>query len=157
MKKFKLETITSINKEQASLLVGKHIHFSWHDKNTNTICNIPGKVIDYLDNKLRIYTNDILMIDDSDNVNKMIYDIELDDISNVHIFDVYNEKFQELYDCIDEERLGNVTYTITNVYNQKLKIIITDFDSLSIYFIYEELGEKKLGEYPVYLLSDIKK
>lgn len=154
---FKLKVIPKINIKQAKSLIGKHIHFTCHDRTSNTIFNIPGKVIEQFDNKIKIYTNDILMIEDKDTINNMIYDIDLKDITNVFIFDNYNNNFQDLLNNINEETLLKDTYTLTNIYNNKIDVKITCFDILTIDFIYQKSNKTIYKNYPIYLLNNIKR
>ena len=55
----RLNTIDKMNEELAKSLIGKHIHFTWHNKDDNTKETMPGKVLSYDDNKITIGTMDI--------------------------------------------------------------------------------------------------
>ena len=152
-KDFFLDTIDIIDSEYANSLVGKHIHFTHHDTKDNTVITMPGKVLEYNDGKLKIFTNDIIFDDDTnDDNNKMIEFIDINDISNLFVFDNYTKEYWNLVDTIDNNRI----YTITNIYGNSIEGIISDMDSNIITILYKDLlNNVNSIEYPLYLISDI--
>ena len=70
----RLNTIDKMTDEFGKSLIGTHMHFTWHNKDDNTIETMPGKVLDCKDNKIIVDTMDIFMLDNntSNDNNKMI-------------------------------------------------------------------------------------
>ena len=57
---FKIKTIERLSEESVLSLVGKRIHFTWHNINKHTKWTMPGKVLSLKSNKLRVFTMDII-------------------------------------------------------------------------------------------------
>ena len=99
----KLDTIEKLTEEIAKKLVGKHIHFTWHNKEDNTMETRPGKVLDYNNKMLKIDTLDIIYADTYKEVsNKLIKEINIDDLSDVLTFEEYTKEFWNILDSITE-------------------------------------------------------
>ena len=79
----KLRTMDMMTDELANSLIGKHIHFTWHNKKDNTMETMPGKVLGYNDNKITIGTMDIIMLDDEDK-DGIIMTYDIDDITDFY-------------------------------------------------------------------------
>ena len=92
---FFAETKSNIDLNYAKSIVGNIIYFNW--KHDGLDESISGKVLDIIDNKLRIYINYVFMFDedlkDADYLknNPYITDIPIIDISNVFV----NNKFMK--------------------------------------------------------------
>ena len=144
----KLETIHIIDEEFAKSLVGKHIHFTWHNKEDNTVEIMPGKVLEYSDKKLKIDTMDVIMLDDKED-SKMIKTFNIDDINDIFVFDKYKKECWTLLDNIELNR----NYEITNVFGDKINAKIINYDSPLKITILDENNEY---DYPLYFIEDIK-
>ena len=83
---FKIKTIERLSEESVLSLVGKRIHFTWHNINKHTKWTMPGKVLSLKSNKLRVFTMDIIFDEDEidDNCNNMIEEIDLNEIIYVY-------------------------------------------------------------------------
>lgn len=158
----KLETIESINDDNAKSLLGKNIQFTWIKDDTKT--GMVGRVLGYFNNKLRIYTMNILN-DEEDNLDndKNIY-IEYIDYSNLRdivIFEEYTKEFWELTDVIeltaDEEIQKNI-YEITTIFGDTIECIVDFYDSFTLTITVKN-NQNKLEqiEYPLYFVGTIRK
>lgn len=159
---FFLEYKTTISIQYAKSLIGKLIYFTWNhfDNKTDKIQEeLSGKVLDFQNNKLKIYTHYVTILeDDLNNTNDLIdnsfiQDIPIKDITNVAEFSNY--KF-EGWETLPDDYYGNI-YKITNIEDITIIAIPYDFDGINVYLIVkennngkEEIARKK---YPISLIQ----
>lgn len=155
MNKFLFKTSEKITDKEAKNLIGKHIYFTWYNKEDDVIETLPGMVLDYNEKILKIYTMDILFdnkyIDDS---NRFVKNIRFDEISNIFIFDKYTKDFWKLLDNLDDKNILNKDFKITNVFDQSIDTKIINYNiplSLTI------LVDNKEIDYPLYFVKSINK
>lgn len=149
----KLITIDIMTDELANSLIGKHIHFTWHNKKNNTVETMPGKVLDYKDNKITIGTMDIIMLDDEDK-DGIVMTYDINDITDIFKFEdnEYNHDFLHLLDDVKEEDLNKTIYNIELFDNTIITTNIIEVDMpLSIAF-----GSlDNISEFPLYFIKSI--
>ena len=148
----RLNTIDKMTEELAKSLIGKHIHFTWHNKDDNTKETMPGKVLSYDDNKITIGTMDITMLDD-ENKDGIVMTYDIDDITDIFPFEdyEYNHDFLHLLDDVNEEDLGKTKYDI-NLFDATITTTILDYDMpLTLTFG----SSKDKSEYPLYFIKSI--
>ena len=154
MNKFLFKTEDKINKKRAMELVGKHIHFTWHNKEDDTIETIPGLVLEDNDGMLKIYTMDIIFEDaSSDDNTRFIKDIYYNELSNVFEFKKYTEKFWTLLDSIEDKDIISKEFEIKNVFGKTIETKVVDYNiplSLTLLMDDDEV------EYPLYFIESIK-
>lgn len=149
----KLDTIEKLTEEIAKKLVGKHIHFTWHNKEDNTMETMPGKVLDYNNKMLKIDTLDIIYADTYKEVsNKLIKEINIDDLSDVLTFEEYTKEFWNILDSITEEELEERNFEISDVFGNTFTTRILDNDSLSITILCDD----EPYDYPLYFISGLR-
>lgn len=149
----KLNTIDVMTEEFAKSLIGKHIHFTWHSKEDNTTETMPGKVLDYKDNKITIGTMDIIMLDNEDK-DGIVMTYDINDITDIFPFEdnEYNHDFLHLLDDVDEKDLNKTKYDIEFFDNTIITTKIINFDiPLSITF--GSLDD--VSEFPLYFIKSI--
>ena len=148
----KLDTIEQISGNFAKSLVNKHIHFTCHNREDNTIETMPGKVLNYNNRILEIDAMDIMYDDQSNSEsNRLIKKISIDDISDVLVFDKYTKEFWNILDSIDEE-LKSKRFEISDVFGNTFITKILDNDSLSITILCDD----EPYDYPLYFISGLK-
>lgn len=153
MNKFLFKTKDKITKKESKELVGKHIHFTWYNKEDDVMETIPGLVLDNNDGLLSIYTMDIIFEDakEEDN-NRFIKDINYDELSNVLVFDNYTKEFWKLLDNIDDKDIINKEFEIKNIFGNTITTKIVDYNiPLSITI----LIDKDEVIYPLYFIESI--
>ena len=154
MNNFLFKVEDKISKKRAKDLVGKHIHFTWHNKEDDTIETIPGLVLDNNDGMLKIYTMDIVFENASINDNnRFIKDINYDELSNVFVFDKYKEEFWTLLDDLDDKDIILKEFEITNVFGDSIETKVLDYN-IPLTFTLEIDGDEV--EYPLYFIESIK-
>ncbi len=149
----KLRTMDMMTDELANSLIGKHIHFTWHNKKDNTMETMPGKVLGYNDNKITIGTMDIIMLDDEDK-DGIIMTYDIDDITDIFPFEdnEYNQNFLYLLDDVKEEDLNKTRYNIEFFDNTVITTNIIEVDMpLSITFGISN----DISEFPLYFIKSI--
>lgn len=155
MNKFLFKTSKKITDKEAKNLIGKHIHFTWYNKEDDVIETLPGMVLDYNEKILKIYTMDILFDNkDIDDSNRFVKNIRFDEISNIFIFDKYTKDFWKLLDNLDDKNILNKDFKITNVFDQSIDTKIINYNiplSLTI------LIDNKEIDYPLYFVKSINK
>lgn len=155
MNKFLFKTSKKITDKEAKNLIGKHIHFTWYNKEDDVIETLPGMVLDYNEKILKIYTMDILFDNkDIDDSNRFVKNIRFDEISNIFIFDKYTKDFWKLLDNLDDKNILNKDFKITNVFDQSINTKIINYNiplSLTI------LVDNKEIDYPLYFVKSINK
>ena len=153
----KLNTINKMTEELGRSLIGKHMHFTWHNKEDNTIEIMPGKVLDCKDNKITVDTMDIFMLDDdtSNKTNKMIKTFTIDDITDIFLFedDEYNPDVLNMIKDIDESDYNKTRYDIY-LGDATITTTIVDIDA-PLTLTMNISGE--LCEFPLYFVRYIKK
>lgn len=157
---FKIKTIERLSEESVLSLVGKRIHFTWHNINKHTKWTMPGKVLSLKSNKLRVFTMDIIFDEDEidDDCNNMIEEIDLNEIIDVYEFSNYNPNFLDLHDYIHDDFHESAAYRITNIWNKSIECMIIDSDSISIRFICRNENNELINdEYPLYFISKIER
>lgn len=154
MNKFLFKVEDKITKKKAKELVGKHIHFTWHNKEDDTIETIPGLVLEDNDGMLKIYTMDIVFDDSAvDDSNRFVKDISYDELSNVFEFEKYKDKFWTLLDNIDDKDIISKEFEIKNVFGKSIKTKVVDYNiPLSLTIIVDDCEV----EYPLYFIDSIK-
>ena len=160
---FFLEYKPTIDIQYAKSLVGKLIYFTWtyfENGTDKTREELSGKVLDFYDNKLKIYTHYVTILEEdlnnkSDlNDNPLIQDIHINDITNVAEFSNY--KF-EGWETLPDDYYGNI-YKITNMEDVTITAIPYDFDGINVYLMIRE--SNKTGEeivrrkYPISLIKE---
>ena len=154
MNKFLFKVEDKINKKRARELVGKHIHFTWHNKEDDTIETIPGLVLEDNDGVLKIYTMDIVFEDaTADDDSRFVKDINYNELSNVFVFNKYTEEFWTLLDSIDDKDIISKEFEITNVFGKTITTKVVDYNiplSLTLLIDEDEV------EYPLYFIESIK-
>ena len=153
MNKFLFKTKDKITKKESKELVGKHIHFTWYNKEDDVMETIPGLVLSEEDGVLKIYTMDIIFEDakEEDN-NRFIKDINYDELSNVLVFDNYTNEFWKLLDNIDDKDIINKEFEIKNIFGNTITTKIVDYNiPLSITI----LIDKDEVIYPLYFIESI--
>ena len=149
----KLDTIEKLTEEIAKKLVGKHIHFTWHNREDDTRETMPGKVLDYNDKILKIDTLDIIYEDTCKEVsNELIKEINIDDLSDVLTFEEYTKEFWNILYSITEEDLKRKKFTISDVFGNTFTTRILDNDSLSITILCND----EPYDYPLYFIKNLK-
>lgn len=149
----KLDTIEQISDDLAKSLINKHIHFTWHNREDNTVETMPGKVIDYNNKMLEIDTLDIIYEDESsEESNKLIKKISIDDISEVLVFDKYTKEFWNILDSVSEVDLKNKKFEVSDVFGNTFITRIIDNDSLSITILCND----EPYDYPLYFIKSLK-
>ena len=149
----RLNTIDKMNEELAKSLIGKHIHFTWHNKEDNTKETMPGKVLSYDDNKITIGTMDIAMLDDEDK-DGIVMTYDINDITDIFPFEdyEYNHNFLHLLDNVKEEDLNKTRYNIEFFDNTVITTNIIEVDMpLSITFGISN----DISEFPLYFIKSI--
>ena len=149
----KLRTMDMMTDELANSLIGKHIHFTWHNKKDNTVETMPGKVIDYKDNKITIGTMDIIMLDNEDK-DGIVMTYDINDITDIFKFEdnEYNHDFLHLLDNVKEEDLNKTRYNIEFFDNTVITTNIIEVDMpLSITFGISN----DISEFPLYFIKSI--
>jgi len=153
MNKFLFKVKDKISKKEAKELVGKHIHFTWLNKEDDTIETIPGLVLENNDGMLKIYTMDIVFEDaNEDDNSRFVKDINYDELSNVFVFDKYKNEFWTLLDSIDDKDIISKEFEIKNVFGETIKTKVVDYNiplSLTILLDDDEV------EYPLYFIESI--
>ena len=149
----KLNTIEIMTEQLAKSLIGKHIHFTWHNREDNTQETMPGKVLDYKNERITIGTMDILMLDkeDKDGI-VMTYDIN--DITDIFPFEEkkYNNSFLHLLDDFNEENLNKSRYDIELFDNSVVTTSIIDLD-MPFFITFGVSGDE--SEFPLYFIKSI--
>ena len=153
MNKFLFKTKDKISKKESKELVGKHIHFTWYNKEDDVMETIPGLVLDNNDGLLSIYTMDIIFDNatEEDN-NRFIKDINYDELSNILVFDNYTKEFWKLLDNLDDKDIINKEFDIKNIFGDTITTKIVDYNiplSISI------LIDKDEVVYPLYFIESI--
>lgn len=150
----KLTTIDVMSEELAKSLIGKHIHFTWHNKEDNTSEIMPGKVLDYKNNKITIGTMDITMLDD-ENKDGIVMTYDIDDITDIFPFEEneYNHNFLNLLDDVNEEDLNKTKYEI-KLFDVVITTTILDYD-MPLTITFGSSSDKT--EYPLYFIKSIKR
>ena len=159
-KAFELNTKETLDEETAKTLVNKNIHFTWHNKKERTIMTIPGKVLDYKNGYLKVFTTNIAFEDQSvdEKSNKMIENIALDEISNYMVFDNYTKEFYDLAENIefdDNDQIILKPYKVTNIFNESIECIITTIDAFEMGLVYKYNNDLVEIEYPTYFIKRI--
>lgn len=153
----KLNIIDKMTEELGKSLIGQHMHFTWHNKEDNTIETMPGKVLDCNDNKIIIDTMDIFMLDEdtSNENNKMIRTFNTDDITDIFPFeeDEYNPDVLDMVKDIDEADYNKTRYDIY-LADATITTTIEDIDT-PLTLTMNLSGE--LCEYPLYFVYAIRK
>ncbi len=162
-KLFFLEYKPTINIQYAKSLIGKLIYFTWNhfENETDKIQEeLSGKVLDFQDNKLKIYTHYVTILEaDLNNQNDLrenplIQDILIDNITNVAEFTEY--KF-EGWETLPDNYYGNV-YKITNMEDKTITALSYDFDGINVYLIIKENNNGKdeiiCKKYPISLIKE---
>ena len=153
MNKFLFKTKDKISKKESKELVGKHIHFTWYNKEDDVMETIPGLVLDNNDGLLSIYTMDIIFDNatEEDN-NRFIKDINYDELSNILVFDNYTKEFWKLLDNLDDKDILNKEFDIKNIFGNTITTKIVDYNiPLSITI----LIDKDEVVYPLYFIESI--
>lgn len=153
----RLNTIDKMTEKLGKSLIGKHMHFTWHNKEDNTIETMSGKVLDCKDNKIIVDTMDIFMLDNnaSNDNNKMIRTFNIDDINDIFPFeeDEYNLDVLDMVKDIDESDYNKTRYDIY-LADATITTTIADIDT-PLTLIMNLSGE--LCEYPLYFVYAIRK
>lgn len=153
----KLNIIDKMTEELGKSLIGQHMHFTWHNKEDNTIETMPGKVLDCNDNKIIVDTMDIFMLDEdtSNENNKMIRTFNIDDITDIFPFEdnEYNHDVLDMIKDIDESDYNKKFYDIY-LANATITTTIADMD-VPLTLTMNLSG--KLCEYPLYFIYAIRK
>lgn len=152
----RLNTIDKMTEEFGKSLIEKHMHFTWHNREDNTIETMPGKVLDCKDNKIIVDTMDIFMLDDdTSNDNKMIRTFNIDDITDIFPFeeDEYNPDVLDMVKDIDESDYNKTRYDIY-LGDATITTTIADIDA-PLTLTMDLSGE--LCEYPLYFVYGIRK
>lgn len=149
----RLNTIDKMTEELGKSLIGKHVHFTWHNKDENTRETMPGKVLECKDNKIIVDTMDIFMLDDetSNDNNKMIKTFDINDITDIFPFDddKYNPDVLNMVKDIDESDYNKTRYDIylgdatitTTIANMDVPLTLTmnlsgELCDYPLYFVY---------------------
>ena len=149
----KIDTIDKLPSDYAKTLIGKHIHFTWHNTFDNTNETMPGKVLDYQNGKIKIDTMDIIMLDDCDKESNMTKVFDIEDISDIFVFEKYTKEFYKLLDNINEHDLNTKEFEITTVFGDSIKSRILNYsDSLFITIVLDD----ERYDYPLYFIESIK-
>ena len=149
----RLDTIEQISDDFAKSLINKHIHFTLHNREDNTIETMPGKVIGYNNKMLEIDTLDIIYEDESsEESNKLIKKISIDDISEVLVFDKYTKEFWNILDSVSEVDLKNKKFEVSDIFGNTFitRILYNDSISITILCDYEPY------DYPLYFIKSLK-
>lgn len=164
---FFLKYKPTLSEDYAKSLVNKTIYFTWKhtikDSTSNEVEtikeDISGKVLDYIDNTLRIYTNYVLMLEQDLNDpndlkdNSFIQDIPLEDITN--IAELTNYRF-EGWEILPNDYYGKI-YEITNMQGSTITAITYDFDGHYLYLAYkQEDNNIAKNRYPISLINAVK-
>ena len=153
----RLNTIDKMTEELGKSIIGKHMHFTWHNKEDNTIETMPGKVLDCKNGKITVDTMDIFMLDDetSNENNKMIRIFDINDITDIFPFedDEYNPNFLDMIKDIDESDYNKTCYDIY-LGDATITATIADIDT-PLTLTMNLSGE--LCEYPLYFVYAIRK
>ena len=150
----KLDTIRTLTDDIAKTLINEHIHFTWHNKSDHTVSTMPGKVLDYKDGTLTIYTLDIIYKDISDELNdtnENVLDIDIDDIYDVYVFDTYTNNFWELLEPITESDINSTLFKVEDIYGNSVVSKLLREDILSITIMLEGAPY----DYPTYFIKSI--
>lgn len=150
----KLNTIDEMTEELALSLIDKHIHFTYHDRNDNTIHTMPGTVLDYENGKIKIDTMDITY-DDWDNSLVRVFNLE--DITDIFPFSdkMYNHNFLELFEDLEFEDLNKTKYKIQVFDDIFITTTIKDVENFPLSILISIDG--KDCEIPVYFIKSAKK
>lgn len=153
----RLNTRDKMTEKLGKSLIGRHMHFTWHNREDNTIETMPGKVLDCKDNKIIVDTMDIFMLDDntSKENNKMIKTFNIDDITDIFPFeeDEYNPNVLDMVKDIDESDYDKTRYDIY-LADATITTTIADIDT-PLTLTMNLSGE--LCEYPLYFVYAIRK
>ena len=149
MSNFKLNTIDTIDEEFAKSLVGKHIHFTWHNRKEKAIETMPGLVKSYDKGILKVDIMDIFSLDIDDFKG---HPYKIKDITDVYVFNEYNKNYEKLRD-IDDEEINKELFEITNIFGNTITSKVLDYD----YPLYITiLIDDKPYDYPIYFIKEIK-
>ncbi len=161
---FFLKYKPTLNKEYAKSLVDKTVYFTWKHEVLNSTSNklevikeyVSGKVLDYKDNKLLIYTQYVFMLEedlnDPNNLqdSAFIQEIPLEDITDIAEFTRYELKGWEI---LSNDYYGKV-YNITSTQNKSITALAYNFDGNYLYLAYKNKNnEINTNKYPICLIS----
>ncbi len=160
---FFLEYKPTIDIQYAKSLIGKLIYFTWtyfENETNKTREELSGKVLDFQDNKLKIYTHYVTILENDLNNqndlkdNPLIQDIPINDITNVTEFNNY--KF-EGWETLPNDYYGNI-YKVTNMEDRTIAAIPYDFDGVNVYLMIKENNDGKeeivRKKYPICLIKE---
>lgn len=157
---FFLEYQPTLSEKYAKMLIGKTIYFTWKHKSSNSNGMIKeytsGKVLDYKDSKLLIYTHYVTILEkdllEPNNLkdNEFIQEIPLEDITNIAEFTKYEF---EGWEILPDNYYGKV-YDITNTQNNSIIALTYDFDGLYLHLAYRDKNNEIItNKYPISLIS----
>ncbi|MEG0994447.1 MAG: hypothetical protein RSE91_00535 [Bacilli bacterium] len=144
--------------DKLNSLVGEYIIFELYDKDKKMIMVLPGKLLSYKDNVLKIRQYDDgtedtkshwTTGDGEDLFLNFEEEFNKDQIKGIEKYFKYNEDLE-----FKEEFCSSLT-EITNKNDDKLVVMIDDFDGYGIWFKYKINQDDVIGVYPFYLLKSI--
>ncbi|MCI8915037.1 MAG: hypothetical protein HFF38_13205 [Lawsonibacter sp.] len=159
---FFLKYKSTLSKKYAKLLIGKTIYFTWRRKSSNsnmfTKEYTSGKVLDYKDNKLLIYTHYVTILEkdlcDPNDLkdNEFIQEIPLENITDIAEFTKYE---YEGWEILPDDYYGKI-YDITNVQDNSIIALTYDFDGLYLHLAYKDKNNEVItNKYPISLISNM--
>lgn len=163
---FFLKYKSTMSKEYARTIVGKNIYFTWNhrtESKSNEVeiikAQTSGKVLEYKENMLRVYTHYAAMTEQDLNNpndlkdNKFIQDILLEDITDIAEFTDY--RF-EGWEILPDDYYGKI-YEITNTQGKTITALTYDCDGVNIYLSYRKDNNiMDRNKYPLSLISTMK-
>ncbi len=150
---FFAETKNDIDLKYAQSIIGDIIYFNW--KHDGLDESISGKVLDILENKLRVYINYVFMLDEDledasyTKDNPYITDIPITDISNVF---VSNDYIKMSWENIPDDYNGKI-YEITNIHDNKIIALAYNCDTYLYIAFKIDSDNIKTYKYPISLIK----